>query len=1615
MARRRLNKWFLVSAAGVVVAAGGSYMAWRKFRPKDATRLAAAGEMYYRRGDWPDAAAAFSAAAAARPTDAQIHLRLGDTYWHMRDLDPTNNFHTAVSEWTRAEELQPDLKAAWEGLLDANMLAAMSLNTGGANGGRLTADQRLQLAEQFNNALAAAQGLLRVDPGNVKARSDLPILTINLWLSNLPVPLTAAEQALPADRQPTEAARVERAVADLTAVLRDHPGEADLPYSIARAKIGQAIRLIRQAADPSANLTADPTADPSAPTDPRTLFAEALAVFDAPIAARPHDAQLYYRKYQIVSLLMRADRAPDAAAVYRRQRRSALDHAQASVTPADGPIYANLRGQWAEYLSETDPAAAGAVYRSLLSRPPSTRPADAGPDVQRIGEDAAIRLAYAQLLARDPTRRTDALAVLGGLPTTLPADLPPTARPVLEQLVTAGRLRRADLLIDLYQASQDPAERIRLADRAGAEVAAVAAEGRVASDLDRLKTAGRLELATGDFRDAERDLSDVGDRLRAAGRPVDYDLLAWRVQADVGLHRADDAVKLLVSALNDPAATATAGPPPAQPHQMLAELYLQQGDYDPGREQVAWLSERYPDDPRTLQLQILALGREPDPKAVAPLYDRLPEGTVAQRLDKAGWATRTHNPADAERLYEDVLRDRPGDPVVSRQLAVAYAGDGDRARADAVLAKAMDLDPGDRGPLQLTRDQIDGASPVRIENEVETQVGQIKDPFARSMALYRLAQSRNDPVAEAADLEQARAAQPDNRQVLGELFAADLATDAFDAAAGLIPHLSDLDVDAARGNLFRFRLDMAKRDTAAAVTVAQGLTHDQPDAASSWAALGEAQQAGGHLDDAAASYAAALDRQGNAPAVVRQLVDCRVRQNRLGDARQVLADARRKFPDVVVYRQMLVQLEAAHGDPDLALPVVDEATAAHPDSADDWQTAAQAYAAAAQRHAAAGDGARADALRDHLRAMLADAFQRFPQSPTFAPELAELQARDGSPAGVAAAAETLRAFGDLPRWRGSPLPDVVLGRLYLQNRRPDLAEPAFRTAVDRAPALADARAGLADALFALHRPEDALAALAPAKDQPAVRAKYVDLMLALGRGAAVEADLRADVAAHPKDPVPADLLARTLTAQGKWDASITLADQLLAADPRDPAPRLLRGVAETDRPSPDLTAAVADLTAFVNAYPDDLSGRMALARADDLRHDLPATIAQLEVAVDLTGDAKAARLELARAYLASTPPRLADADRVVTQTLAQPQYAHDPDVEAVAAAVYQRQGKADQAVTAMADAVAHAADPRPLVGPYLELLLATHRDDQLLAESGKYVSDPSANWTLFDLRGRARSEQGDAAGAATEFANALDRAVLGPSILPADAVAGHVLAALHIGGAVDLIGPRAKTDPRWRAVLANCYLRSGQVDRALPLAESARSDPALSTDDRPWVTRLLATAYLSAVPPQADKALPLLQEVLAGAPDDVDTLNNLACVLSEQVSPPRVQEALVDSTKAYDLTRRAGAVNPLVADTQGWMLILNGRVEEGVDLLRPVADGATFPDVHYHLAMGYLRQRRPDDARTQLAAATAAVQSAVAAGRAVDGSLAAKITAATVDADKMGPAKAAGDPPVPAS
>ena len=73
------------------------------------------------------------------------------------------------------------------------------------------------------------------------------------------------------------------------------------------------------------------------------------------------------------------------------------------------------------------------------------------------------------------------------------------------------------------------------------------------------------------------------------------------------------------------------------------------------------------------------------------------------------------------------------------------------------------------------------------------------------------------------------------------------------------------------------------------------------------------------------------------------------------------------------------------------------------------------------------------------------------------------------------------------------------------------------------------------------------------------------------------------------------------------------------------------------------------------------------------------------------------------------------------------------------------------------------------------------------------------------------------------------------------------------------------------------------------------------------------------------QAITLYEQALAQSPDNVIALNNLAWLYHQQ----RNDKALATAEQAYQL----GKEIPSVVDTYGWLLVENGKVREGVDIL----------------------------------------------------------------------------------
>jgi len=192
----------------------------------------------------------------------------------------------------------------------------------------------------------------------------------------------------------------------------------------------------------------------------------------------------------------------------------------------------------------------------------------------------------------------------------------------------------------------------------------------------------------------------------------------------------------------------------------------------------------------------------------------------------------------------------------------------------------------------------------------------------------------------------------------------------------------------------------------------------------------------------------------------------------------------------------------------------------------------------------------------------------------------------------------------------------------------------------------------------------------------------------------------------------------------------------------------------------------------------------------------------------------------------------------------------------------------------------------------------------------------------------------------------------------------------------EIIGPdeveirivkRANEDPRWKIMMALLRQAQGKLEASVQSLEEVlalKEQGKLRPQDKETALRLGGTLYLMVGRP--DDARKCYVELLDIRPDDLTALNNLACLLAENLSPPRPQEALKYSTRAYEILQRTGQRDPNIMDTHGWMLTLAGQTDAGIDMLRQVNDAKTMPEGHYHLGMAYIQKEFPEEAQREL-------------------------------------------------
>jgi hypothetical protein len=104
-------------------------------------------------------------------------------------------------------------------------------------------------------------------------------------------------------------------------------------------------------------------------------------------------------------------------------------------------------------------------------------------------------------------------------------------------------------------------------------------------------------------------------------------------------------------------------------------------------------------------------------------------------------------------------------------------------------------------------------------------------------------------------------------------------------------------------------------------------------------------------------------------------------------------------------------------------------------------------------------------------------------------------------------------------------------------------------------------------------------------------------------------------------------------------------------------------------------------------------------------------------------------------------------------------------------------------------------------------------------------------------------------------------------------------------------------------------------------------------------------------------------------PNNLEALNNMACLLADDYSPPRAKEGLDYANQAVQEMSRLGRTEPRLLDTQAWLMILNGSPEDGVSTLNTaMTQFDPFPDEYLHLGEGYLRLQIPDPVQAEVQA-----------------------------------------------
>lgn len=1551
MARKRLNKKFLILAILPVVMIGlllGAWMIVPKWFPQ--VRWLVHGTPAESEAK---AKAAFDAGdfqEAANKYSFAIYLKgVGDAPLFTALGD--SYYHLVLKE----QENLLKAKQCWDSALvsDPRYIPALERIM------KLFADDARELsgnrpAQQWDAVESAASRVLTADPNHREAKLLKHGAVIQRWVFGAEVSQQHIDEAMEA----------------LMAMSKEANYNANTMFYATQALIKRASVRLSQNDRPGAT----------------EVCQQALKYVEEILAAHQDDALTHYRAGQAMLILARIERAMNQQIKYADRIEEELTRSANMVKP-DHPMYVEMKLYLAkqhEFNGKLNEAEA--IYRELIKENP---------------QDLEVRIGMSELIGRITGRRPEAIKLLQEIP---PLDMAKHVgiRALVTKRLEIGVLYNLiNLKLDNFPQVAGRSEQEALLKEIEENYSRLTKTPGVGETPLGLQTRGRIELIKGQAVQAVQTLSRANNLMPAEGasgkdlemrsRLMLYLAEAYNVTGQTG-----EAKNLLAQIVDD-------FPKHLAARVMLAQLLIKEGNGAQAKPHVEAFAAAYPNTEAAMRLTILTLDREKDKAQIDEIYQKLPVGNRADVLNKVQIATYLGRRDDAIKLLEGLRIANSRDIDAKVSLARLYSEAGDKPLALRIVDEALAAVPGNAS-LRLLRAEIEGSDVGIVQREI---IERETDPFRKAMLLYERSLVDGKPDEATQYLNQAAALKPDDGRVLELMFNRALLRRDWVEATKYGEMLGKQNRDMVDGLLYRVRVALAQGELERAADLANQIVQRMSEFGQSYVVLGQVQKAQKKYPEAIQSFETALQRQAQNYAAVKELIEISYLLNDSEKARAYIERGRRIFPSQPELREMELAHEVKYGDPEKVIAprqeMLKDAIAAKNPAIElkAWLALGNAYLAAG-RAKEAPQASRP--FLEKARDTLVEAMTKFPDEREVVNLYADTTIQLRTPA---EGEKAIIALGDRPVWQGKPEPALMLAAFYSRTGKPAEYEKVLRDYLTKTPNSVPVQLQLSGTLAGQKKLDEALKVLESNADAPEIRQQRIELLINDGRIADAERELRT-VLASTTTPSPVMLIRQAYVhiRSGRSTEALQILDKVLAQNPGDVEALFFRSTIYLNA-GRNLQRAVQDLQMVRDNQFKPLETRMMLAEAYRNMNEPEAAISELENAVRLFPTAKPPRLRLLDFYAAAVPPKWSLADRMLREARNVPELANDVDLMHAEALAYLQRKDTTRAGEAITRAMRQAPDNMNLVRTYMQILADARDYRNLLTFADRMVQAKRVTWWVYQYRGRAKKGVDDRAGALDDFTAGIDLASAANDDNAVAALVGSIVEEIGVEPAKARIFPRAdRGESRWQLMMAYLEQRGGDIRNAVTWAERVANDPN-AKEFADAARKMLGTLYLSLTPPESAKAVAVYRKLLERDPNDLLALNNLACTMILPGSGYTATQALEYSTKAYRIVEQTGVVNPYIYDTQGQVLVMAGRIQEGITLLQQAIDKEPIPEACLHMAEAYLAlpTARPAEAVELLKQAKGLQEAAARDNKAVDAELKSKIDKTLERAEQALPPK----------